>query len=471
VVESVAAEEADLFDEQKFMLDFRALLAKGDLDEAEKQLASALEGHPDSVRLPLLHSTAYTYFRRANRREEAFRHLDAYVDHQMKAAVQNDRNAESFSRILGTLVDEGSSLGGTERAFAILDDYAQRAKERNGSAEGVLAAIDSQRILQLGKANRVDEAQALLSDRLSAATEALAKSPGDAALILRKAAALKDRLNLESIIGDGDADAAWTELSDFLFTQAKEHPDARAVRQRFETEHLNRAAPLARTDPDAAEALLDRIESVTGEKQAEAADSDSPAARLAILRSPVARLRQQIADARRMLALVGSPAAYPENVDGWVNGAPLTPEALKGKVVLLDFFAVWCGPCIATFPHLRQWHDDYADKGLQIIGVSSYYKYGWNEETGRAERIQDIDPEAERAAMEQFIKHHELRHPVAYVTDRQLQEFYVVNGIPHVVVIDRQGKVRLFRIGSGEANAVAVEEAIKECLAESPPEP
>jgi thiol-disulfide isomerase/thioredoxin len=170
-----------------------------------------------------------------------------------------------------------------------------------------------------------------------------------------------------------------------------------------------------------------------------------------------------------MLALIGSPAAYPENVDGWVNGEPLTPDALKGKVVLLDFFAVWCGPCIATFPHLRDWHDEYAEKGLAIIGVTDYYEYGWDEEAGRPKQESEIEPEAERAAMEQFVKHHELRHPIAFVTDRQLQEHYLVSGIPHAVVIDRQGKVRLFRIGSGEANAADLKKAIEDSLNETPP--
>ena len=60
-----------------------------------------------------------------------------------------------------------------------------------------------------------------------------------------------------------------------------------------------------------------------------------------------------------------------------------------------------------------------------------------------------------------------LRHPIAYVTSRELHDFYAVSGIPHAVVIDRQGKVRLFRIGSGDKNAADLKQAIEECLAES----
>ena len=300
-------------------------------------------------------------------------------------------------------------------------------------------------------------------------TKHLAQSPAEVAAILRKAARLKDRVQLEDAIEGGDPNTAWTGYSEFLFDQSKEHPDLSAVRERFAKEHLDRAMGLASTDPDAAEAVLVRLESVMKESE-DTPDEESAAADLSEFEPQIAQVRSEIAQQRRLLALVGSPAAFPENVDGWVNGDPLTPASLKGKVVLLDFFAVWCGPCIATFPHLRQWHDDFSDKGLQIIGVTSYYKYGWNEETGRIERGAAAEPEAERDAMVHFIKHHELRHPVAYVTDRQLQEFYVVNGIPHAVLIDRQGKVRLFRIGSGDANAADIEKAIKECLEESPPE-
>src|SRR2546426_8169567 len=89
------------------------------------------------------------------------------------------------------------------------------------------------------------------------------------------------------------------------------------------------------------------------------------------------------AEDKKPQALVGKPA--PEITgDFALNGKPVKLADLKGKVVLLDFWAVWCGPCIATFPHLREWNKDYKDKGLEVVGVTSYYGFGeFDKEAGK----------------------------------------------------------------------------------------
>jgi thiol-disulfide isomerase/thioredoxin len=460
------------YDERNLISEIQLQFARGEFDAGQEQLKAAIEQHPDSSRLKSLHQFAYIRLRSAGRMEEAFEHLKAYVDYEMTATAKNGRYWESFPLRLGMLVAFANQLGGPERATGLLDEFVKRAEELEGANGQLLQGVDAQRAIHLARMGRTDEARAIVDAQVTAADEALAQAGDDANSILRKATALSNRLALESATQGGDPNAARTELLDFLLAQSQEHPDARAVVGRFQSEHLKAARTLARTDPDAAEALLNRIENLSRDYSAEDSENGSQAAgsRLLIANdSPIAAIRAQIEKSRKMLALVGSPAAYPENVDGWVNGDAQTPESLKGKVVLLDFFAVWCGPCIATFPHLREWHDEFADQGLQIIGVSNYYQYGWDEAAGRASRQADLEPEAERAAMEQFVKHHELRHTIAYVTGRELQDFYVVSGIPHAVVIDRQGKVRLFRIGSGEQNAADLKRAIEDCLAESAP--
>ena len=156
---------------------------------------------------------------------------------------------------------------------------------------------------------------------------------------------------------------------------------------------------------------------------------------------------------KKLTEMIGKDAA-PLKVESWVNGSPLTDGDLKGKVVFLDFWAVWCGPCIATFPHLREWNETYGNKGLVMIGLTNYYNFKWDGEAKKAARSQEKVTSAEEQEMlVKFAQSHDLKHRFAIESDRSLSEYYGVTGIPHVVVIDQQGKIRLMKVGSGEENA------------------
>ncbi len=223
--------------------------------------------------------------------------------------------------------------------------------------------------------------------------------------------------------------------------------------------------PLASSQPRVARERLTEAEAFVESRQ-EAVDGDLARDAWGGANQIFGRVRSAVERSERFDALVGESAA-PLAVEAWVNGEPLTDEDLQGSVVLLDFWAVWCGPCIATFPKLRQWHQDYADQGLIIIGLTRYYNFRWDEEAGRAVRSSDpVSPEDERQMLEKFAASYELEHRFALQEGDDLSAFYAVSGIPHMVLVDRTGVVRMVRVGSGEQAARDLEEKIQVLIAE-----
>lgn len=186
----------------------------------------------------------------------------------------------------------------------------------------------------------------------------------------------------------------------------------------------------------------------------------------------IAAARKRMAAARKerekkQQALVGKNA-FPLDAEMWVNGTPLTEESLKGKVVLVDFWAIWCGPCIRTFPHLREWQEKWGDKGLVIIGATRFYGYKrWDAEKNLAIRKRGVEskPEEEKTVLEKFAEHHKLKHRfmVAPKGSKFAAKYYAT-AIPTAVVIDQKGVIRLIKTGASPANAKAIEAMIEKLL-------
>lgn len=110
-----------------------------------------------------------------------------------------------------------------------------------------------------------------------------------------------------------------------------------------------------------------------------------------------------------------------------LDGKPLSIAAAKGKVVLVDFWATWCGPCVNELPNVIAAYNKYHDKGFEIIGISL---------------------DQDKAALTDFIKKHEMPWPQFFDGkgwQNELAEEYGINSIPATFLLDKDGKI----IGKG----------------------
>ena len=157
------------------------------------------------------------------------------------------------------------------------------------------------------------------------------------------------------------------------------------------------------------------------------------------------------------LTLKGSiapPLAVERSYGGFTDLA-----SLKGKVVIIDTFAHWCGPCIASFPDMRKLYDELKPKGLEVVGVTTYYGYYKSENVQK----RDMDKDAEFARMADFMKEQNINWPVVY-GDRSNFEKYGVTGIPTVFLIDRKGVVQAIHVGYSPETFKAFRAKVEELL-------
>lgn len=148
--------------------------------------------------------------------------------------------------------------------------------------------------------------------------------------------------------------------------------------------------------------------------------------------------------------LAGSMPAF-QGISAWWNTPdkkPLTPEQLKGKVVLVDFWTYSCINCIRTFPFIKAMQERYADTGLVIIGVHT----------------PEFAFEAEAANVEREIIKNGFTHPIALDPAYATWNAYGNHYWPAEYFFDRQGRLRHVHFGEGSYDES--EEVIRKLLAE-----
>ncbi len=124
--------------------------------------------------------------------------------------------------------------------------------------------------------------------------------------------------------------------------------------------------------------------------------------------------------------------------------AVLNLEEFEGQVVVLDFWASWCGPCRESFPWLNSMQKKYADEGLKIIGVN-------------------VD--AERVEADEFLKKYPAEFDVVFDGEGVLAKHYEIIGMPSSVIIGRDGKIISQHHGFKNKHVAKYEATLREALA------
>ena len=146
------------------------------------------------------------------------------------------------------------------------------------------------------------------------------------------------------------------------------------------------------------------------------------------------------------LNLIGSEAPS-ISAETWINSRPLTLTGLRGKIILIDFWAPWCTPCRETLPMLTDLYQSYRKKNLVIIGYTKLYGMYRDD----VEERNKVDKAEELALIKKFIRRNKIPYPISISHEGQDYAKYFVAGIPAMILIDKSGRINHIQMGAGQA--------------------
>ena len=138
-------------------------------------------------------------------------------------------------------------------------------------------------------------------------------------------------------------------------------------------------------------------------------------------------------------------ASAPDFTLKTIDGQEITLSKLEGKVILLDFWATWCGPCREAMPHLALLYKTYHQSGFEVIGMST--------------------DKGDTDAVRRFVKSMDIPYPVI-MTPNDVERRYGITGLPTSILIDKEGKIRQKFVGFTNEVAKKMTALVAEIISE-----
>ena len=145
------------------------------------------------------------------------------------------------------------------------------------------------------------------------------------------------------------------------------------------------------------------------------------------------------------LAAVTPSTGAPDFTLPSLDGPNLRLQEQRGQVVMINFWATWCGPCRVEMPHLARLYEKYRGSGFTVLAVN-------------------IDEDPHKAA--HLAKQVGMRFPVLLDTDKKVSRLYDLSTMPSTVLVDRDGRVRYIHRGYRDGYEQTYEKQIRELLRE-----
>jgi thiol-disulfide isomerase/thioredoxin len=165
------------------------------------------------------------------------------------------------------------------------------------------------------------------------------------------------------------------------------------------------------------------------DRESGAATMSAPPSRPGVVRS----IAHRLAGDRLALPVEGRLTSF-DGATGWLNSEPLTPEGLRGRIVLVDFWTYTCVNWLRTLPYVRAWAAKYRDDGLTVIGVHT-------PEFGFERNIDNIVAQSRTFGV---------AYPIAVDSDYGVWRAFANHFWPAVYIADAEGRIRHHHFGEGE---------------------